>query len=207
MAINDTDTLRDGTTFDEFHRESIANFTGPEANTKGTSFDKFIKYLDMVTFTTRQQHDEMWRAKDITYAHDLELDDWGDEFGIERGNMDDDVYRFLIESRLMSRTSKGTLDDLLRIAANLLGCDTKDIYMTTDRQWVNGVLTGEPNTIKIVDVPYDKVQNMFVLDRLASELERSAKATTKIKFVNFSVPLSLTAYVGFDLRFTKYFSI
>ena len=50
MLVNDTDTLRDGTTFDEFHRDSIAQFTGPQATTRGSNFDKLIKYLDMVTY-------------------------------------------------------------------------------------------------------------------------------------------------------------
>lgn len=207
MLVNDTDTLRDGTTFDQFHRDSIAQFTSRVDAKKGSNFDNLVKFLDMVTFTTRQQHDEMWRAKDIDYMHGLELDDKGDEIGLDRNNMDDDIYRFLIKSRMLARNSRGTLNDLLNITANLLGCDTKDIYMTTDRQWVNGELQGEPDTIKIVDIPYDKVKNMFVLDRLTDELQRAANAETKIKFVNFSVPLSVYAYVGFDLRFTEYFEI
>lgn len=207
MLVNDTDTLRDGTTFDEFHRDSISQFTGMQKTTKGSNFDNLVKFLDMVSFTTRQNHDEMWRAKDIDYMHGLELDDKGDEFGLERGSMDDDVYRFLLKSRMLARNSRGTLNDLLNITAHLLGCDTKDIYMTTDRQWVNGQLQGEPDTVKVVDIPYDKVTNMFVLDRLTDELQRSANAGTKIKFVNFSVPLSVMAYVGFDLRFIEYFDI
>jgi hypothetical protein len=199
MSVKDTDTLRDGTTFAEFHRDSMAEFTGFQMATKGTNFDKLVKYLDMVTFTIRQDQDEVWRARQIDYAHGLELDDIGDGLNISRDNFDDEIYRFLIKSRLMARTSTGTLEDLTRIAANLLGCEPKDVYMTTDREWVDGQLVGEPNTLKIVDIPYDKVKNMFVLNRLASELERSANGDTHIKFVNFSVPLELKTYVGLAL--------
>lgn len=196
MAIKDSDQLMNGTTFDNYHRDSVGVFTGFQQNTKGSNFDNLVKFFDMVTFTQIQNLDEVDRAHSIDLAHGMELDDWGDDLLIPRNQVDDDTYRFLLKSRLMARGSRGTINDLLRIAANLLGCDVKDIYMTKDRAWVDDQLQGEPNTLKIVDIPYDKVKNMFVLDRLASELEHAANGDTHIKFVNFSVPLNMSAYAG-----------
>ncbi|WP_024855722.1 hypothetical protein [Levilactobacillus brevis] len=86
---------------------------------------------------------------------------------------------------------------LIRIAANLLGCDPTDIYMKRDRDYnADGTITGTPNTIDLVDVPYDKVKNMFLLDRLPAELERAAIGDTRVNFVNLSVPIEQNAYIG-----------
>lgn len=193
----DTDELLDGTTFADYHREHVKLFTGFQANYKGTVFDNLIKYLDDAAFTRLQNIDEVTQAREIKYAHGLELDDLGDDLGVERDGVDDDTYRFLLLSRSMVRTSTGTINDLIRIAANLLGCEPSDIYMTRDRHLdSSGKVTGIPNTIDILDIPYDKIENLFLLDRLATELERSAIGDTKINFVNMSVPISTGVSVG-----------
>lgn len=194
---SDDEALLDTTTFEEYHRDSMATNDDFRPKYKGTNFDHLIRYLDNSRFTQRQNIDEVTQARSLFYAHGLELDDLGDELGLERGDYDDDTYRFLLESRNMIRSSDGTINSLLRITAVLLGCETSDILMKRDRDYdADGNITGEVNTINIVDVPYDKVKNMFVLDMLAGELERSAIGDTHIKFVNLSVPIKQTAYVG-----------
>ncbi|WP_338230778.1 hypothetical protein [Lactiplantibacillus paraxiangfangensis] len=199
----DTDELLDGTTFDEYHRDHVAQFTGFQANYKGTTFDNLIKYLDDAAFTRLQNTDEITKAREISYAHGLELDDIGDDLGIERNGVDDELYRFLLLSRMMSRDSKGTINELIGIAANLLGCDKSDVWMARNRHLdANGDLVGDPNTIDVKDIPYDKVKNMFLIDRLTTELERATVGATKINFVNLSVPLSEGLFIGMAPSFT-----
>lgn len=195
--IADTDTLLDGTTFDEYHRESMKFFNDFRPAYRGTNFEKLVKALDMGRFQRLMNMDEVNHAHDLSYRHGLQLDDTGDELGIERDGLDDDTYRFILQSRFMARNSKGTQNDLIRIAANLLGCDQTDIYMKRDRDYnAAGELVGTPNTIDLMDVPYDKITNMFLLDRLPGELERAAIGDTRVKFVNLSVPIKQTAYIG-----------
>lgn len=195
--IQDTDTLFDGTTFAEYHRNSMAFFNDFRPAYRGTNFDNFIKALDAGRFKRLMDIDEVNRAHAISYQHGLELDDTGDDMGIERNGLDDDTYRFMLLARFMARNSNGTLNDLIRIAANLIGCDLTDIYMKRDRDYnAAGELVGIPNTIDLVDVPYDKVKNMFLLDRLPGELERAAIGDTKVNFVNLSVPIQQNVYVG-----------
>lgn len=191
------DTLDDGITFGEYHRDQLAQYTGFEPGYKGTNFDKFISYIDDVNFSRMERMEEVAKAREIAYAHGLELDDIGDELSLPRDGFDDETYRFLLMSRKLSRNSQGTMNDLLRIAARLVGCDISDITMKPDRKYNDaGELIGKPNTVDIVDIPYDKVANMFLLDRLPEELERSALSGTKVNFVNLSVPIMQNAYVG-----------
>lgn len=191
------DVLDDGINFGEYHRDQLSQYTGFEPTYKGTSFDKFISYIDDVHFSRMERMEEVAKAQQISYAHGLELDDIGDELSLPRNGNDDDAYRFLLLSRNLARTSNGTMNDLLRIAARLVGCDVKDIAMSSDRKFdKNGVLTGKPNTVNIDDIPYEKVSNMFLLDQLPDELERSALAGTKVNFVNLSVPIQQSTFVG-----------
>lgn len=195
------DTLDNGITFGEYHRDQLAQFTGFEATYKGTNFDKLICYIDDVYFTRMENLDEIAKAREIAYAHGLELDDIGDVLGVTRDGYDDDVYRFLLYSHNLARNSKGTHNDLLRIAARMIGCDPADIVLKPDRHYDStGQLVGKPRTLNIVDIAYSKVKNLFLLDRLASELERSAVAGTKINFVNLSVPIESNTFVGTDLQ-------
>ncbi|WP_203642993.1 hypothetical protein [Levilactobacillus andaensis] len=195
------DTLDDGITFDEYHRDQLAQYTGFEPKYKGTNFDKFISYIDDVHFSRMGRMEEVAKAREIAYAHGLELDDIGDVLGVTRDGYDDDVYRFLLYSHNLARNSKGTHNDLLRIAARMIGCDPTDIVLKPDRHYDStGQLVGKPRTLNIVDIAYSKVKNLFLLDRLASELERSAAAGTKINFVNLSVPIESSIFVGTDVQ-------
>ena len=195
--LSDDDTLLDGTTFAEFHKNSMATFNDFRPAYKGTNFDKLIKVLDAGRFVRRQNMDEVTSSHAIVSQHGLQLDNTGDDLGIQRNGVDDDTYKFLLLSRAMVRNSRGTLNDLIRIATNLLGCDPTDIYMKRDRDYNDdGMIIGTPNTIDLVDVPYNKVKNMFLLDRLPAELERAAIGDTRVNFVNLSVPIEQKVFIG-----------
>lgn len=191
----------------DLHQDTMSKFTGMQNSYTGSNFDNLMKVLDHSTFTTRQNLDEMNKAHAINYAHGLELDDIGDDYHIERNGYDDDMYRFFINAREMARKSNGTLNDLIHACANLLGCNYSDVYMTRDRHYDNGQLVGDPKTIKVVDIPYNKVKNFFVLDHLADELKRSAADGTQIKFISFALQTNLALSASNYNLLSSYISV
>lgn len=180
-------TLLDGQTLNEHHNDKMKEFTGPQNNYSNSNFNDLMQVLNGSTFTTKQNLDEMQKAHDINQAEGLQLDDIGDNYDIERNGYDDDMYRFFIKARIMARKSNGTFNDLIRACANLLGCNYSDVYLVKDRHIQDGQLVGDPKTVKVVNVPYNKVKNFFVLDHLADELKRSAAEGTQIKFISFAI--------------------
>jgi len=191
-----SDVLQTGETFETYHKEQNAKYVGFRANHKGTHFDGLIQSFDSVFFETYLNLDEQDKAHEINYAHGLELDDIGDQYEIERNGLDDDTYRFLIKSHKLSTTSRGTVHDILSIAANLLGCEPADITLINDRKLVDGKLSGEPNTVEITDVDITKVTNPNLLALLTDELQNAMAAGFKIKQVGFSTAVKMDAFVG-----------
>jgi restriction endonuclease Mrr len=194
------DTLQNGQTFEDFHREQIVKYVGFRAAHVGTHFDDMIKAIDSLAFTTHMQIDEQDRAHDIEYTHGLELDDIGvEDYQIERNGLDDETYRFLIQAHRLSNESKGTWHDIKAIAANLLGCKPQDVEMVNSRQFKDGELVGDPNTVEIVDVDVTKITHANLLDMLASELQNAMCGGYHVKQIGFTIPVKTNAYVGIGL--------
>lgn len=179
------DNLLSGQTNSENHNDSMSKFTGMQNNYAGSNLDNFMRVLDNSNFTSRQNLDEISKARSINYAHGLQIDDIGDDYDMDRNNYSDDMYKFFITAREMARKSNGTMNDLIQACASLLGCNYSDVYMVKDRD--ANKQTGDPKTVKVVNIPYNKVTNFFVLDHLAEELKRSAAEGTQIKFISFAI--------------------
>lgn len=189
-----TDTVN-GVTFDEFHKYRIARFPS-FANQKDTNFDKFEKWKDSIDWQRIVENNEQRLAKSIDYAHGLELDDIGADYGSERNGLDDNLYRFYLKSHHLSANSKGTFPDLINIISNLLGCDPKYVNISNDRKWKNGKLVGELNTINIDSIDVSKVKTPELIPLLPSELESATLASTKIRQIGFYESIPFTTYTG-----------
>lgn len=193
------DQLQSGVTFDEYHRTNMAKYVGFRSNVKGTNFDKLQNFVDSIVFTQHQNLDERDKAYEIDYAHELELDDIGDDFDIERNGLDDENYRFLLKAHSLSVNSDGTWATIKKNAAALLGCDPQDVDIIRSRKLKDGILQGDPNTIEIVDIDVNKVTHANLLTKIADELQKSMAAGYAIKQMSFVANANVTAYVGVGL--------
>ncbi|TPR43143.1 hypothetical protein DY124_06085 [Apilactobacillus micheneri] len=205
--VNDNDTLQTGQNYYDYHKSNIEKMDGFNI-TKGSNFDKLVKFIDSTYFTSRQNLDEQDKAHDINYAHGLELDDKGDNYSLFRNNLDDETYRFLLKSHLFSSRSKGTFKDLLNITANLLGCKPEDVRMVNARTIKNGIDNGgDANTLTIKDIDISKVQHANLIPELVKELQHSTAGGYRVNQIGFSVAIDMPMYVGSAVSLAKYFDI
>lgn len=177
MISNDTDTLQDGSSFYDYHKDKIKRFISFK-NTKGSNFDNLTKIKDSTDFQLYQELDEQDKAHSIDYAHGLELDDIGDDVSIYRNGLDDETYRFLIRAHQLSSRSKGTFRDLNEVAKNLLGCKPEDISMSNARvldadKKDNG---GDTNTVVFNEIEISNALHAKLVDFLPQELQKAACA-------------------------------
>lgn len=205
--INDNDTLQNGQTFYDYHKHKMMNL--PALNTtKGSNADRFFKFIDDGTFQSRKNIDELDLIHDIDYLHGLELDDKGDEIGIERGNLDDETYRFLIKAHILSSKSKGTIPDVKNIAAILLGCSKDDIKMQNARiSRQNIINNGRKNTVSISDINIENVKHANLIPRLVGELNQSMAGGYHINQVGFYANIPTNINVGIQISVIKEISI
>lgn len=205
---NDLDQLQNGDNFYDYHKNKMNKLISMK-NQKGSNLDHFIKLHDSITFTTKQELDEQDKAHDINYAHGLELDDIADAYDINRNNLDDDTFRFLIKSHQLSNRSKGTFKELLIVASNLLGCQPEDIRMINSRvlDTQNNDNHGDKNTVVIKDIDINKVSNANLISILTHELQNAAAGGFIIKQIGFSVSINPTEYIGTEITINKAFQI
>lgn len=207
--MNDGERLQNKITFYDYHKNTVKSISDLDI-IKGSNLDMLLKYIDAYSFNQRLNLDEQDKAYDLDYAHGLELDNKGSIYNVYRNGLDDDTYRFLIKSHILSLHSKGTLPEIIRIASNLLGCQPQDIHMHNARQYKNGKVisdNGLVNTVMIDSINIEKVLHANLIPSVVNELKHSMASGYTISKIGFSTAIKGTMYTGGAVSLVKSINI
>jgi hypothetical protein len=119
----------------------------------------------ITTFINRVQEAEamlfdLWQSRWLDNATGEQLDGLGAIVVIELNNDSDDLYRVRIRARIYTNVSRGTADDIIRIAALLAGVDVSDVvyYDTYPAGFVLslfGLVVSADSVSRVVEAVHD----------------------------------------------------
>lgn len=75
----------------------------------------------------KEQAEKVKLWNDLDYKQGADLDHYGRDFGVLRGNAADEVYRIMIKVKTLSLLASGNLDTVIQAAASLFGVDAQDV--------------------------------------------------------------------------------
>lgn len=138
--------------------------------------------------------------RDIDFASGKFLDHIGQLIGEYRGNQDDDdFYRSMIKSRISRQHTDGTVNQLYKVVCDTLGCKPSDFRIMP--LWG---ITGEPNAIRILNVPFSAIEDQIKVKVLMARLQKSTAATCRIDSLTFkdisNSNVYVATYTSMDIR-------
>lgn len=108
--------------YDRRDIKRLKNDKAPETNV-GKLFTLIGYGFDIIRENTERVR--LW--DDIDKAQGKSLDRYGGNYGVYRGEAQDDLYRIMIKVKILSMLSAGQLDTIINAAAILFGVDIKEV--------------------------------------------------------------------------------
>ncbi len=164
---------------------------------RGSNVVKLLKVINFQIVKARFEAERIESWRDIELARGKALDKIGKQYGVSRGNSDDEFYRVLIRFKQAQSHADGSVNSLIKVISNVLGADPKDIHIND--------FPNEPQAIVIDNIPNRYVDSDQKIKMVVQQLENSVAAGIKIAGVHFNDHTQFTIYVGSYLNnFTKY---
>lgn len=126
---------------------------------------------------------ENWHAIDV--AQGKVLDDIGRNHDEYRGEADDEFFRFMIKSKILSSRSKSTANDIINVISKSLNYNANAITLRQDRNLIDGKFVGTPYSISVIDLPLSFTTNDFEKRYLIKTIENSAAAGILVSGISF----------------------
>ena len=134
----------------------------------------------------------------IDKASGVALDKIGANFEEYRGEADDDFFRFMIKSKILSSRSKGTANDIINVISKSLNVDISKIIVREVRNYSNdsNQFVGDPFTILVEKLPLSFTANDFQKRYLIKRIEDSAAEGIKVGNISFLDFSNAKIYIG-----------
>ena len=120
---------------------------------------------------------EDWQ--DLQQAEGIALDNIGQDLLQFRGEVNDDVYRVLILSRIARNKATGTYNNMIEVLSLALGVEPTEIVIEEGLQ-------GEPQTITLIQIPLDTLAAIGMttnqLGRLVAKLTAAGIGLEAVEF-------------------------
>ncbi|CAJ1226686.1 hypothetical protein [Lactiplantibacillus xiangfangensis] len=172
--------------------ESIEALTPAFDRSTGSNNYKLIQLLLNPEARQKSEMIELSRMRDIGFAKGKFLDRIGRLVGEYRGGQsDDEFYRSMIKSRIARQHTDGTVNQLYKIICDTLGCKPSAFRIMP--LWN---VTGEPNAIRILNIPFDAIDDQSKVKILIGRLQKSTAATVRIDSLTFKDKTTSNIYVG-----------
>ena len=146
--------------------------------------------LDDIKITYRKIQD--WR--DIEQAEGVALDKEGQDLLQFRGEVNDDIYRVLIASRIARNKATGTYNNMIEVLSLALNVDPSEIVIEEGEQ-------GEAQTITLIQIPITTLAEIGMtigqLGRIVARLTAAGIGVGSIEFFGTFEYVGDT--LGFDL--------
>lgn len=165
------------------HHDLLKMLPDSFSKSPGSENEKHFLLLAQLFYDMQCQYEKMggWRA--IENAQGQTLDDFGLDYGVERGTYDDEFYRFMIRMKQIISRSDNTMNSFITVVAGILGITTEGIHVANMRDYNSqGVLEGEYLAAQLKDVPLDHL-GYSVLDAaklLYANMNRAMPAAVRL---------------------------
>ena len=120
---------------------------------------------------------EDWQ--DLQQAEGVALDKIGQDLLQFRGEVNDDVYRVLIASRIARNKATGTYNNMIEVLSLALNVDPTEIVIEEG-------IAGEPQTITLIQIPLTTLAEIgMTINQLGRIVAKLTAAGIGVKYVEF----------------------
>ena len=116
---------------------------------------------------------------DLNQAEGVALDNIGQDLLQFRGEVNDDVYRVLIASRIARNKATGTYNNMIEVLSLALNVSPSEIVIEEG-------IAGEPQTITLIQIPLTTLAEIgMTIDQLGRIVAKLTAAGIGVKYIEF----------------------
>lgn len=178
--------------FELYHEDEVLAVPTNRINTTlGSPTERMMRVFDKFLYNDIEDSETMERITALDNMQGGQLDDYGDDWGLDRAGKSDDLYRFLLKLKSSNRTSQGTPNEIIRIVSAAFNVDPHDFQVTNDYQLKpDGTAVGEPFHASVKNLPLDAVEHPEIISEFLKELQNSLVLGVTLSNVSFVVSLN-----------------
>lgn len=183
--------------FDDFNpeqiKENIRQGLSAYFNQEDDSVNQALLAMIIYLFDHhREDFTDIIRQMSLDTASSKSLDNYAKDWGVNRIDNDDDYLRLMIRLAKIRHRSGVTEDDLITIIGYALQAPYDEFKLITDRDQ----LGGEPEAIKLTNIPNKYSKSPRKKRLLVEALERSVTPETRIVSVDFQAHADSSLYIA-----------
>lgn len=184
--------------FESYHEDEVLAVPTNRINTApGSPTERMMRVFDKFLYDDIQDTENMKKAIALDNMVGGQLDDYGDDWGLLRLGEPDDIYRFLLKLRTITRTSQGTFNELIRIISATFNIDEHDFQVKNDYViQPDGSTTGKPFHVSVYNLPLDEIEHPEIIQSFITELQQALVLGVTLSNVSFVTSPSTNVYVG-----------
>lgn len=184
--------------FELYHEdEMLAVPTNRINTTLGSPTEQMMRVFDKFLYDDIKDSETMEQITALDNMQGGQLDDYGDDWGLDRMGNSDDLYRFLLKLRSISRTSQGTPNEIIRIIAATFDVDPHEFQVSNDyRIKDDGTSVGKPFQVSVRNLPLDEIEHPEIVSEFMKELQNSLVLGVTLSKVSLVTNIHVTSYIS-----------
>ncbi|WP_304057859.1 hypothetical protein [Levilactobacillus namurensis] len=184
--------------FELYHEdEMLAVPTNRINTTLGSPTEQMMRVFDKFLYDDIKDSETMEQITALDNMQGGQLDDYGDDWGLDRMGKSDDLYRFLLKLRSISRTSQGTPNEIIRIIAATFDVDPHEFQVSNDyRIKDDGTSVGKPFQVSVRNLPLDEIEHPEIVSEFMKELQNSLVLGVTLSKVSLVTNIHVTSYIS-----------
>lgn len=168
---------------------------------EGSNLTKVMSLFSSEINTLRDEIEKVDDWKQIDQAQGKVLDKIGEEYGEQRGSLDDDFYRYMIKSKIIQRRMDGSTNQLIDIIHQTLNVPTSQIKVTesrSDPSSMKGI-----QTISVDGIPAKYLIDNKLLDIFLERIYGAVAAGIALEKVSFDMSMRQKIVIGTCITITE----
>lgn len=184
--------------FELYHEdEMLAVPTNRINTTLGSPTEQMMRVFDKFLYDDIKDSETMEQITALDNMQGGQLDDYGDDWGLDRMGKSDDLYRFLLKLRSISRMSQGTPNEIIRIIAATFDVDPHEFQVSNDyRIKDDGTSVGKPFQVSVRNLPLDEIEHPEIVSEFMKELQNSLVLGVTLSKVSLVTNIHVTSYIS-----------
>lgn len=184
--------------FELYHEdEMLAVPTNRINTTLGSPTEQMMRVFDKFLYDDIKDSETMEQITALDNMQGGQIDDYGDDWGLDRMGKSDDLYRFLLKLRSISRTSQGTPNEIIRIIAATFDVDPHEFQVSNDyRIKDDGTSVGKPFQVSVRNLPLDEIEHPEIVSEFMKELQNSLVLGVTLSKVSLVTNIHVTSYIS-----------
>lgn len=187
--------------FELYHEDEVLSVPTNRINTTlGSPTERMMRVFDKFLYDDIEDSETMERITTLDNMQGGQLDDYGDDWGLDRMGKSDDLYRFLLKLKSIARTSQGTPNEIIRIISAAFDVDPHAFQVSNDYQIKDdGTTTGEPFHASVRNLPLDEIEHPEIVSEFLKELQNALVLGVTLSNVSFVISLNANVAIGASL--------